>query len=79
MNGEKIFYIVIGRHRSGSWDTEIATRESEAAACVYAENRAEANSGIRYYVTKAQEYFEATGVASTILLQSQEDTDGKEG
>ncbi len=80
MSGEKIFYIVA---RMDDGDGKLRqlgeSHHSEALARRCAQKTAELNDNIRFYVLRVQEYFEAEAIAkSTMLLQSQEDTDGKE-
>lgn len=77
MSGEKIFYMVIERTVTGAykWATS-STTERKAREC--ADGLAHDNPGSRFYIVRAQEYFEATDVANIILLYPQEDTDGKE-
>ena len=77
MNGEAIFYMVIGLRKEGGWEKPIK-KPTEDRAIKYAKVLAESNPGNRFYIVRAQEYFETAGVRSTILLQSQEDTDVKE-
>ena len=76
MSGDKIFWMMIERSADGEYKQPVES-STEVFAQTIAGLMARSNPGTRYYVVKAQDYFESADVLNMILLQTnEENTDG---